>query len=167
MFSSVFDDVNSSSNLVIEDFQVINAPAFAKLLSLADLGGIADLLSGSGISFDKLEIKFSDDQKVKRINEIYAVGPSISILMEGYIERDTKLTSLRGTMVPAKELNKLISKIPVLGEILIGKEVGEGIFGVSFKMKGLPGEIKTTVNPIKTLTPRFITRALEKRKKNN
>ena len=167
LFSSVFDDVNSSSNLVIEDFQVINAPAFAKLLSLADLGGIADLLSGSGISFDKLEIKFSDDQKVKRITEIYAVGPSISILMEGYIERDTKLTSLRGTMVPAKELNKLISKIPVLGEILIGKEVGEGIFGVSFKMKGLPGEIKTTVNPIKTLTPRFITRALEKRKKNN
>ncbi len=167
LFNSVFDDTNSSSNLVIEDFQVINAPAFAKLLSLADLGGIADLLSGSGISFDKLEIKFLDDEKVKRITEIYAVGPSISILMEGYIERDTKLTSLRGTMVPAKELNKLISKIPVLGEILIGKEVGEGIFGVSFKMKGLPGEIKTTVNPIKTLTPRFITRALEKRKKNN
>ena len=32
-------------------------------------------------------------------------------------------------------------------------------------MKGLPGKIKTTVNPIKTLTPRFITRALEKEKK--
>ena len=46
------------------------------------------------------------------------------------------------------------------------REIGEGIFGVSFKMKGLPGKIKTTVNPIKTLTPRFITRALEKRKKN-
>ncbi len=165
LFNSVFDDVNSTSSLVIEDFKVVNAPAFAKLLALADLGGIADLLSGSGISFDKLEVKFSDNQKVKKITEIYAVGPSISILMEGYIERDTKLTSLRGTMVPAKELNKLISKIPVLGEILIGKEVGEGIFGVSFKMKGLPGEIKTTVNPIKTLTPRFITRALEKRKK--
>ena len=165
LFNSVFDDVNSTSSLVIEDFKVVNAPAFAKLLALADLGGIADLLSGSGISFDKLEVKFSDNKKVKKITEIYAVGPSISILMEGYIERDTKLTSLRGTMVPAKELNKLISKIPVLGEILIGKEVGEGIFGVSFKMKGLPGEIKTTVNPIKTLTPRFITRALEKRKK--
>ena len=52
-----------------------------------------------------------------------------------------------------------------VGDILIGKEVGEGVFGVSFKMKGPPGKIKTTVNPIKTLTPRFITRALEKRKK--
>ena len=87
--------------------------------------------------------------------------------MEGHIENKSGLTSLRGTMVPAKEINKLISKIPVLGDILIGKEVGEGVFGVSFKMKGPPGKIKTTVNPIKTLTPRFITRALEKRKKEN
>ena len=29
-------------------------------------------------------------------------------------------------------------------------------------MKGPPGKIKTTINPIKTLTPRFITKALEK-----
>ena len=33
-------------------------------------------------------------------------------------------------------------------------------------MKGEPGKIKTTVNPIKTLTPRFITKALEKYSKN-
>jgi hypothetical protein len=39
--------------------------------------------------------------------------------------------------------------------------VGEGIFGISFKVKGLPDNLKTTVNPVKTLTPRFITRALE------
>ena len=62
-------------------------------------------------------------------------------------------------------LNSLISKIPVVGNILVGKKAGEGIFGFSFKMKGLPGEVKTSVNPVKTLTPRFITRALEKMKK--
>ena len=61
-------------------------------------------------------------------------------------------------MVPAKELNKLISKIPILGNILIPKEAGEGLFGVSFKIKGLLCYLSTTVNPIKTLTPRFITR---------
>ena len=33
-------------------------------------------------------------------------------------------------------------------------------------MKGPPKDIKTTVNPIKTLTPRFIVRAIEKMKKN-
>ena len=67
-------------------------------------------------------------------------------------------------MVPAKNLNKFLSKIPVVGKIIIPKEVGEGLFGVSFKMKGLPDNIKTTVNPVKTLTPRFITKALEKSK---
>ena len=165
LFTSIFDDNASSSNLQIKDFKVLNAPAFAKLLALADLSGPAVLLSGDGLAFDTLEIKFTDDKTVRTIEEIYAVGPSITILMEGYVENKSGLTSLRGTMVPAKEINKLISKIPVIGDILIGKEIGEGVFGVSFKMKGPPGKIKTTVNPIKTLTPRFITRALEKRKK--
>ena len=85
--------------------------------------------------------------------------------MEGYIERN-KLTSLRGTLVPATTINKTISKIPLLGDILVGKKVGEGVFGVSFKIKGPPKDLKTSVNPIKTLTPRFITRTLEKLKKN-
>ena len=80
--------------------------------------------------------------------------------MDGYIVKDN-LTSLKGTLVPATTVNKTISKIPMLGEILVGKKIGEGVFGVSFKIKGTK-KLKTTVNPIKTLTPRFITRTLEK-----
>ncbi len=93
------------------------------------------------------------------------IGPSISILIDGYVEQESGLVSLRGTLVPAKTLNTLLSKIPLVGTILIGKKDGEGLFGVSFKIKGLPNELKTTVNPVKTLTPRFITRALEALKK--
>ena len=87
--------------------------------------------------------------------------------MNGYIENKSGLISLRGTLVPAKMLNSLISKIPVVGNILVGDKAGEGVFGVSFKIKGLPGKTKTTVNPVKTLTPRFITRALDKMKTSN
>ena len=53
------------------------------------------------------------------------------------------------------------------GDLLVGKKVGEGVFGVSFKIKGPPGDLETRVNPIKTLTPRFITRTLDKIKKSN
>ena len=77
------------------------------------------------------------------------------------------MISLRGTLVPATTLNKVIGSIPFLGKILVGKKTGEGIFGVSFKIKGPPKNLKTTVNPIKTLTPRFIIRTLEKIKKAN
>ena len=139
-----------------------NAPNFVKLLALADFGGLEDLVSGSGLSFDKLDINFKKE-KILKLEELYAIGPSISILMDGYVDENTKITSLRGTMVPAKNLNKLLSKIPVVGKIIIPDEIGEGLFGVSFKMKGPPGKIKTSVNPIKTLTPRFIQKALKKK----
>ena len=84
--------------------------------------------------------------------------------MNGYIQSG-KLVSLRGTLVPATTLNKMLGSIPVLGNILVGKKIGEGVFGVSFNIKGPPNNLKTTVNPIKTLPPRFITRTLEKIKK--
>ena len=100
------------------------------------------------------------------IEEIYAIGPAISIMMDGYVQND-ELISLRGTLVPATTLNKIIGSLPLLGDILVGKKTGEGVFGVSFKIKGPRKKTKTTVNPIKTLTPRFITRTLEKIKRTN
>ena len=107
---------------------MINAPGLVKLLSLADLRGMADILSGEGLSFERLEIIFENNEKVLTLSELYALGPSVSILMDGYLENKTGLVSLRGTMVPAKTLNKVLSKIPVIGDILIPKEIGEGLF---------------------------------------
>tara|TARA_A100001011_G_scaffold371572_1_gene429074 strand:+ start:9645 stop:11477 length:1833 start_codon:yes stop_codon:yes gene_type:complete len=163
-YISRFNNESSSSILIVKDFKLNKAPALAKLLSLADLKGLTDSLKGEGISFDTLSIKYTSNSTKIDIEEIFMIGPSISILIDGYVEKKSALVSLRGTLVPAKTLNNLISKIPVVGEILIGKKIGEGIFGISFKMKGLPDNLKTTVNPVKTLTPRFITRALEEMK---
>ena len=153
------------SKLKIYDFKVKEVPVLAKLLTLASLQGIADLLTGEGIRFDEFEMDYESINNTTTINELYAIGPAISILMEGYIEKN-KLTSLRGTLVPATTINKTIAKIPLIGQLLVGKKTGEGVFGVSFKIKGQPKDLKTTVNPVKTLTPRFITRTLEKLKKN-
>ena len=164
-FHSIKQNDVSNSKLIIDNFKVQEVPALAKLLTLASLQGIADLLTGEGIRFTDFEMKFSNKNDLMRIEELYAIGPAISLLMEGYIESDD-LVSLRGTMVPATTINRTISSIPLLGDILVGKKVGEGVFGVSFKIKGPPNKLKTTVNPVKTLTPRFITRTLEKIKKN-
>ena len=164
LYSSIIEKNNSNSKLVIENFKVVNAPGMVKLLSLADLGGLADLAEGEGISFDVLEIKMEKNKDTLKINEILALGPSISVLMEGY--QDKKVTSLRGTLIPAKTLNNMISKIPVIGDIIIPKEIGEGLFGISFKMKGPKGKIKTTINPIRTITPRFIQKIIDRKKYN-
>jgi len=155
----------SNSVLIIDNFKVKEVPIFAKILSLASLQGIADLLTGEGIRFTDFEMNFSSRKDNTIIEEMYAIGPAVSILMDGYIEHK-KLVSLRGTLVPATTINRSIASIPLIGKILIGDKIGEGVFGVSFKIKGSPKDLKTTVNPIKSLTPRFITRTLEKIKKN-
>ena len=141
----------------------MNAPGVIKLLSLADFGGLADLAEGDGLSFEKMEVNMSNSEGHLKLTELIAVGPSISVLMDGYQDQ-SGLTSLRGTLVPAKTLNKMISKIPLIGNIVIPKEVGEGLFGIIFKMKGPEGKIKTTINPIRTITPRFIQKIIDKKK---
>lgn len=164
-FYSVKKKDISNSILVIDNFKIKEVPVLAKILTLASLQGIADLLTGEGIRFTDFEMKFSNKKDLMTIDEMYSIGPAISILLEGYIEKD-KIISLKGTLVPATTINRTIASIPIIGDILVGKKVGEGVFGVSFKIKGPPNNLETVVNPIKTLTPRFITRTLEKIKKN-
>ena len=164
-YNSIEKNGVNKSKLKIFDFKVKEVPVLAKILTLASLQGIADLLTGEGIRFNDFEMDYESSNNLMEIKEIYAIGPAISILMNGYIEKE-KLISLRGTLVPATTVNKTIAKIPLIGDLLVGKKTGEGVFGVSFKIKGPPKDLKTTVNPVKTLTPRFITRTLEKLKKN-
>ena len=99
-------------------------PALTKLLSLASLQGIADIATGQGIRFNEFEMYFVNSEKIITINEIYALGPAISILMEGYVEKD-KLVSLKGTLVPATTINRTIAKIPLVGDLLVGEKSGE------------------------------------------
>tara|TARA_B100000029_G_scaffold26055_1_gene25578 strand:+ start:817 stop:3045 length:2229 start_codon:yes stop_codon:yes gene_type:complete len=163
-YESIISKKVSKSNLLITDFKVSKVPALAQLLTLASLQGIADTLSGEGIRFESFEMKSNSKGDVLNIEDALAMGPAVSILLEGYVDKG-KTVSLRGTLVPATKLNAIIASIPLVGDILVGKKTGEGVVGVSFKMKGPPKDIKTTVNPIKTLTPRFIVRAVEKMKK--
>jgi len=163
-YESIISKNNSNSSLTINDFNVSKVPALTKLLTLASLQGIADTLSGEGIRFESFEMKTNSKNNLLTIEDALAMGPAISILLEGYVDKG-KTVSLRGTLVPATKLNSIIANIPLVGEILVGKKAGEGVVGVSFKIKGSPDNIKTTVNPIKTLTPRFIVRAVEKMKK--
>ena len=117
LYESSNYDGSTISNLKISDFKVQKVPILAKLLTLASLQGIADLLTGEGIRFTDFEMDYETLGNSTKIKEMYAIGPAISLMMEGYIIKN-ELTSLRGTLVPATTVNKTISKIPMLGDIL-------------------------------------------------
>ena len=54
-------------------------------------GGLADLAAGEGLTFDVLEIDMEKDKNFLKLNEILALGPSMSVLMEGYQDENLSL----------------------------------------------------------------------------
>ena len=112
---------------------------------------------------------FFTDLKIDEIKNLCEKEKNINKLKVLLANEATKIlhgeSKAKKAEQPAKNLNKLISKIPIIGDIVIPKDVGEGLFGISFKMKGPPGRIKTSINPIRTLTPRFIQKIVDRKKK--
>ena len=53
---SISKNNTSKSNLKLYDFKLNEVPALTKVLTLASLQGIADLLTGEGIRFSELEM---------------------------------------------------------------------------------------------------------------
>ncbi len=148
----------STTTIQMNQFYIKEMPVLADILSVASITGALDILKGKGIYFDKSVLKYNTINDEIRIEDFYGSGPSLGYIIDGRVGSDN-FFSLNGNIVPANTLNKIIRNIPLIGQVLTGKE-GDGIFGASFKIKGKKDNLKTTVNPLKTLTPRFIQRFL-------
>ena len=125
-------------------------------MSLTSFTGIIDILSGKGVFFKKSYLEFEKKDGILNIKDSYGTGDSLGYTLEGQINEDG-FVSISGNLVPAYLVNDIIRQIPLVGKIITGKQ-GDGIFGASFKIKGQPNSLKTTVNPIRTLTPRLVQR---------
>ena len=139
----------------IEDYNVINAPTLARLLSIAALTGIVDALRGEGISFSKFELPFSLENDVLSVKDARTSGFAIGVNAEGTVNLDTDEVDMRGTVVPAYSLNTLIEFVPILGSLLTGGE-GEGIFAATYQVSGTTEDPDVSVNPLSALAPGFL-----------
>ena len=151
---------SSKGKIIITDFRIKEIPVLAQILSLASVTGILDTLKGEGIRFDNTVIVYENDEKFFTFKDFYGTGPSLGFIVEGRINNEDHFVSLDGNLIPAYEVNRLLSNIPILGQILTGKS-GDGVFGVSFKIKGKDNNFETTINPVRTITPRFVQRFVD------
>jgi hypothetical protein len=151
---------SSKGKIIITDFRIKEIPVLAQILSLASVTGILDTLKGEGIRFDNTVIVYENDEKFFTFKDFYGTGSSLGFIVEGRINNEDHFVSLDGNLIPAYEVNRLLSNIPILGQILTGKS-GDGVFGVSFKIKGKDNNFETTINPVRTITPRFVQRFVD------
>jgi hypothetical protein len=144
----------------LTDFTLVRAPAFAQMLSLASLTGLADTFGGSGLAFTEFESKFGLEKGVFKVRDARASGPALGLTADGDVGVTSKVMDMNGVLVPSYTANSLLGDIPLIGDIVVGKK-GEGVFALNYSIKGPFSSTQVSVNPLSALTPGFLRRIFD------
>ncbi|MEO0618316.1 MAG: AsmA-like C-terminal region-containing protein, partial [Pseudomonadota bacterium] len=104
------------------------------------------------IKFSQLRFNFSVGNGQFLLKPSYVNGPALGATLQGKVDFQRRIVNLGGTYIPLYGLNAAIGALPILGDILVGRE-GEGIFGVTFGVQGRLDKPDVLVNPVSLVAP--------------
>ncbi|MBD23048.1 MAG: hypothetical protein CL572_05245 [Alphaproteobacteria bacterium] len=143
-------------NVAGKDFVFLDAPFLANFITLFSLQGLAQKLKDGGIIFESLKGKyeFSDDKL--RVIDSLLKGSELGIQFDTVVgfENDYFLTT--GSVIPAYTINTLLTKFPIVGDIITAGSPEDGLIGAKFKVEKENGEYKISYNPISVFVPNLI-----------
>ncbi len=136
----------------LKNYRLVKAPILARLLAVASVTGIPELLTGEGIAFDNLTASFLRTREATEITEGRAAGLALGLTAAGKIDRLDGAVDLSGTIVPIYSASRIVGAIPLLGNLLTGGE-GGGLFAWTYTVKGPPATAEVSVNALSILAP--------------
>ncbi len=137
--------------LVIRRFAVRNEGKLATI----ERNGRRDRKQGGprrGFRFKKLVLPFSTDRNFIRIGNALVKGVEIGATANGLIRKVDGAMDIGGTIIPAYGVNAAIGQVPLLGELLTGGR-GQGVFGMTYALRGTLKRPKFIVNPLSAIAP--------------
>ena len=150
----------SDLDITIYDARLNNAPFLTQILSLASLRGLADTLSGEGVLFSEINIPLTVAQGRFIINGAKASGPALGLTANGFVETDNGGISVDGVLVPSFGLNSALGQVPIIGDLVVGRD-GEGVFSLTYSVRGSLDRAQVSVNPLSAVAPGIIRRIFE------
>ena len=145
-------DTPFTGRLLIKDYRIIQAPFLAKLLTVASLTGIVNVLSGEGIGFSDLKAPLTYRNGILTVTDARAYGADLGLTMSGTLNIQTNMADFQGTVVPAYAINSVLGQIPIVGDILTGGK-GSGVFAATYTLTVPITDPNVSVNPLAALTP--------------
>ncbi|MEW6272818.1 MAG: AsmA-like C-terminal region-containing protein, partial [Thermodesulfobacteriota bacterium] len=148
--------------LAVRSFTLTESPTLARLLTLASLSGIVDVLRDRGIAFDSLTSGIAYDAGAVTFTDGVVTGPSLRLVMDGTIDGPRDNVAMNGTLVPPiYGLNELPGKIPIIGGLFRGQE-GEGLIAIDFTVRGPVKDPSVSVKPLNSLAPGVLRKLVRK-----
>lgn len=157
----------TSIEIDLANFILINTPASLKLLSLPSFSGLSSALNDeSGIEFAYGKLSYNVNEDAYSDINAFAVNDGIGLVVNGNIDRKNKKLNLDGQISPLHLISGIIQKIPFFGKLLIGNE-GEGILAVEYTMVGDQDNPEVSSNPLTIFKPRLFQRTIDFLNNNN
>ena len=153
-------DVPARLDLQLEDVRMQNAPLFTQILSLASLRGLSDTLSGEGILFTDVTVPLTLAGDRFIIDGATANGPALGLTLNGWIGQTTDDIRVSGVLVPSFGMNSMLNSVPIIGDLFVGRD-GEGVFSLTYSIRGTLDRAQVVVNPLSAVTPGILRRIFE------
>ena len=160
--SGVLREGDEASNLMItiRDTRLKQAPLLTQILSLASLRGLSDVMSGDGVLFTNVTVPLRIDENGYYLEGVKASGPAMGLTANGYIKDSGSVIALDGVLVPSFGVNSALGGIPIVGDLFVSRE-GEGVFAITYTVRGSLEEARISVNPLSGLLPGVLRRIFE------
>ena len=153
-------DAPLKGSFAVNRFTLTKAPMLARVLQVATLTGIVNVLSKKGLKFKEFEGGFSYRDARLTLTKVHAHGSSIGITVNGVVDFSDDQARLGGTVVPAYTINRVLSKVPVIGPLVTGGK-NEGLFAANYRVSGPLDDPKVTVNPLSALAPGLLRKLFD------
>ncbi|MEM1150277.1 MAG: AsmA-like C-terminal region-containing protein, partial [Pseudomonadota bacterium] len=147
-------------NIRMTDVRLRNAPFLTQILSLASLRGLADTLGGDGLLFTQIDIPLRSRSGRYVVEGGRASGPAMGLTVNGWVEPEAGGIAVDGVLVPSYGVNSALGGIPIIGDLFVGRE-GEGVFSLTYSVRGELERAQVAVNPISAITPGVLRRIFE------
>ena len=146
---------NGTGELKIRNFTLWGAPLIARIVSLASFTGLGNALGGQGVPVDRLVAPFRLQGQRITLEQARLVGSNVGARADGVIDLGTDRLDISGTVAPAYTVNRILGRIPIVGQILSGSG-SDAALAATFSVTGPISQPQVSVNPLAALVPGMI-----------
>ncbi len=147
--------ISGTGDLRIRNFTLWGAPTVARIISLASFSGLSNALSGQGVPVTRLVVPFRLQKDVLTLEQARLVGSDIGARADGTIDLGRGQLDINGTVAPAYTVNRIIGRIPIIGQILSGSR-SDAALAATFSVTGPMDAPRIGVNPLAALVPGMV-----------
>ncbi|MEO1193399.1 MAG: AsmA-like C-terminal domain-containing protein [Pseudomonadota bacterium] len=122
--------------------------------------GVTALVSGPGLTIDRLTAGLTIQGSKVQLDDLRAVGSDIAVTANGSLDSEADTIDLRGRVIPAYALNDFLNQIPILGWVVTGGE-NQGLFAISYAISGALRDPRIVINPLSAVTPPILRSFVE------